>query len=774
MRSLTRLRRHLRIDRRLSTWILLAAIVLSGILVTMGPMERSIERALMPARFAAKHRIASGNVLVVEMDADSIAKIKRWPWSRSNYAQVVDRLRQAGAASIVFDVDLSATADAEGDRAFADALARANGLVALPTFGQDAGSGDRRTIDTIPLPQFRKSVALASVSIRPDADGLVRNMPLGTITAGTPRPTLSGYIAAVMGSADRDFLIDQSIDPDTIPRLSFVAVRDGRFDPAQVRGRNVLIGATAIEMGDRYGTSQWGVIPGVVIQAMAAETLLRGIPVDGWPGTTILIAGLIAALALSFRSSIPGLGIAATGGAAMIIATLVAQHRFQLIYPLAVPLLMIAATAAVSLSRDVVTRFREARSIDEATGLPNTLALVTDGKAQESAVLAVATIGNHDALRAILGPRDLANAIIRTGERMALIALDHHVYRTAEHQLAFLLPPDQASDDTLHGLRAILLQPVEIGGRRVDVSISIGIASGAGTELDRMVSDAALAAAKAQSDGVFWRRAATDIDGLERSVSLMGELDEAIARGEIEVFYQPKYHLGDRRIVSVEALVRWRHPVRGFIGPDLFIPIAEKTNRIAPLTLHVLAQVARDIPVMRSHAADLTAAINLSANLLSSTVFNREVERIIAEADVPTAALVFEVTESAAMSHPVEAIAALRRYRDLGIAVSLDDYGTGQSTLTYLRQLPITELKIDKSFVQNAHIDHNDGVLVRSTIDLAHRLGLKVVAEGVEDQACLDYLAACDCDLIQGYFISKPLPLAALGTLLAERRSNAA
>ena len=189
MRSLTRLRRHLRIDRRLSTWILLAAIVLSGILVTMGPMERSIERALMPARFAAKHRIASGNVLVVEMDADSIAKIKRWPWSRSNYAQVVDRLRQAGAASIVFDVDLSATADAEGDRAFADALARANGLVALPTFGQDAGSGDRRTIDTIPLPQFRKSVALASVSIRPDADGLVRNMPLGTITAGTPRPS---------------------------------------------------------------------------------------------------------------------------------------------------------------------------------------------------------------------------------------------------------------------------------------------------------------------------------------------------------------------------------------------------------------------------------------------------------------------------------------------------------------------------------------------------------------------------------------------------------
>ena len=585
----------------------------------------------MTVRYHVVDRVASGKVTVVEMDAESIASIRRWPWSRSNYAKVVDRLRQAGAASIVFDVDLSATSDKTGDDSLAAALARAKGRVALPTFGQLAGSGDRRTIDSLPIEKFRRNVALASVSIRPDSDGLVRRMPLGTITDGTPRPSLSAYIAAVSGTANRDFPIDMAIDPQSIPRLSFVAVRDGRFDPARVRGKNILIGATAIEMGDRYAT-QWGVVPGVVIQALAAETLLRGIPADGWPMVTLALAALIVALALSFQSSVPGIALSAVGAILVMTGVLVAQHRYQTIYPLAVPLAMITIGAIACLIRDVIARFRKERSVDEPTGLPNARALVGSAKGDAAVVLAVARIDNHDALRAILGPRDTANLIIRVGERMALIAEDKLVYRTADRQLAFKLTTQEAIDDTLHGLRSILLQPVEIGGRRVDIAVSIGIASGANRQIDNLIADATLAAEEARDADVFWRRAATDIDSLEQSISLMGELDEAITNGQIEVFYQPKYHLREKRIVGVEALVRWRHPVRGFIGPDLFIPIAEKTNRIAPLTLYVIGKVVRDLAAMRVASPDITAAINLSAKLLSSANFNAAVERIVTNA----------------------------------------------------------------------------------------------------------------------------------------------
>ena len=764
---------HSAVGWRRSSWLILLLALVLGIVLAGSGLETAADRALMPLRFAAAGRDASGKVAIVEMDADSAATIRRWPWSRAHYAPVVDRLRRAGAASIVFDVEFSSAGDEAGDRAFAAALARAGGLVALPTFGQSAGSHDRRTIDALPIPLLRDHVALASVSIAPDADGQVRTMPFGTVTAGTPRPSLSAFIAGRSGVAGHDFPVDFSIDPTSIPRLSFVAVRDGRFDPSAVRGRNVLIGATAIEMGDRFATPRWGIVPGVVVQALAAETLLHGVPAYGWSPLMTLVATLVVAAMVACRTTVRSVVVAVVAAGAIMAGALIAQHRFLVTYPIAVALAQIAAATGACLVRDVAGRFRTQRTIDEATGLGNARALLQPCKDQGAAILAVAQIGNHDTLRAVLGPRGVADMVVRVSERLALIAVEGRVYRPADHHLAFLLPADQAIDDTLHGLRAILLQPVEVGGRRVDVSVTIGVASDSRAAMERLLSDAALAADEARASEQFWSRAAPDIAGLERSISLMGELDQAIGDGDIKVFYQPKYHLRDARVTGVEALVRWRHPTRGFIGPDLFIPVAEKTNRIAPLTLHVLSQVVSDLAALRTEHPDFTAAINISAKLLSAAAFNGDVERIIAAAGIPTSALVFEVTESAAMSDAAAAVAALRRYRDLGIAVSMDDYGTGQSTLTYLRQLPLSELKIDRSFVQHAHCNRDDAVLVRSTIDLAHQLGLRVVAEGVEDADCLSFLADHDCDVVQGYFISRPLPCSELTRFLKKDDARA-
>ena len=752
-------RPRLKIDRRRSSWLIVLLITIVGVAMMLSGMGNSLDRVLMPLRFDAVDRTASGKVAIVEMDADSAAQIKRWPWSRSHYAQVVDRLRRAGAASIVFDVDLSSPSDAVGDRDLAAALARADGLVALPTFGQDAGSNDHRTIDALPIPLLRDHAALASVIVGPDDDGQVRAMPLATVTDGIPRPTLSAFIAARAGTAGQTFPIDMSLDPGTIPRLSFIAVRDGRFEPAMVHGRNILIGATAIEMGDRYATPQWGVIPGVVVQALAAETLLRGVPAAGWQPMMVLLAALTVMAMVVVRSPVRAFIISGGAVVLLVVGVLIAQHRFQLYYPIATALAMIAFATAACAIREVLARFDLQRSIDEATGLPNARSLLRRSSGGSVATLAAAQVDNYDELSAVLGAQGIATVMLRVSERIALIADEQAVYRTADHQLSFVMSADKVIDDTLDGLRAILLQPVEVAGRRIDVTVSIGIATGPLAQMGRLLTDATLAADGARIADTFWQRAATDLDGLERSVTLMGELDEAIAAGEIEVFYQPKYHLREERITSVEALVRWRHPVRGFIGPDLFIPIAERTNRIAPLTLYVLSRVLHDLADWRVRHPHITAAINISAKLLSAGGFNSDVKRIIAASDVPTTALVFEVTESAAMSDTATAIAALRHYRDLGIGVSMDDYGTGQSTLTYLRQLPLNELKIDRSFVQFAHQNQQDAVLVKSTIELAHQLGLKVVAEGIEDLECLELLRSYGCDLAQGYLISKPIAI---------------
>lgn len=762
------------VDRRLSTWLIVGAAMLAGFLLAILPIGAVLDRALFPARFGIVQRVASGKVVVIEMDAQSVAAIKRWPWSRSNYAAVVDNLRRAGAASVIFDVDFSSPSDAAGDRAFAAALARADGLVTLPTFGQDASSTNQRTMDALPIPLFRQHVALVSVSIAPDSDGQVRSMPFGTVTAGIARPSLSAYIAQRSGTADIDFPIDLSIKPATIPRLSFIDVRNGKIDPALVRGRSILIGATAVELGDRYGTPQWGVIPGVVVQAMAAETLLRGVPIEGSSLLPLLAALVFALIVTRITRGAAMLGSVTAGLVALSGAVVAAQHVLLITYPLAPALCVVLVSGLVCGIREVAGRFRVQRMIDEETGLPNGRSFRSIEGGDALCTLIVAQIDNLETLFAVLGSRQTADVVLRLADRLALVADDQRVYRTTNQQLSFLLPHDESVEDTLDGLRPILLQPIEVGGRRVDVEVSMGVATGTISGLERLSSDAALAADDASRGGSFWRCSVIDNGNLERSISLMGELDAALAAGQVEVYYQPKYNLRTKQITSAEALVRWRHPERGFVAPDTFIPLAEKTNRIEPLTLYVLRQVIQDVSGWRSAHGEVTAAINISARLLSDGAFNADVEAILRSCDIPASSLIFEVTESAAMSNPASAIAALQRYRDLGIAVSMDDYGTGQSTLTYIKQLPLNELKIDRSFVQHAHVNRADGVLVRSTIQLAHELGLKVVAEGVEDLACLEFLKELGCDLIQGYFISRPIPYQQFREFLDENAALAA
>ena len=745
-----------------------AALTLATLATGLGS---AMERIIEPARFALLRHDASSRLLVVEMDAESATAIKRWPWPREYYAELVDNLRRAGATSIMFDVDFSSSSTLDGDQAFARALARADGMVALPTFAQSAGSGDTRSIDALPLPLLRRHVALASVSIAPDADGVVRQAPLGTFTAGVARPSLSAFVSGQSGAADHFFPIDYSIRPQSIPRLSFIAVRDGRFDPRLVRGRAILIGATAIEMGDRYATPSWGVIPGVIVQALAAETLLHGIPGSGSNALTLAVAAVLAFVLTRQRRAIPLLVTASCLSALLSAGTLAVQAMALRHYPLAPPLLLLGLVTAQMAVRIAMEGFLAQRLTDAQSGLPNRPAMLNSYAAQGQ-YFAVASINNLDSVAAVLGQTAMRDVVLRIAERLKLAASDDLVFRLGDKLMAFALGGDGDIEDVLLGLRAVLLQPLEIGERRIDAAITVGVARADSVDVDAALTNAMMAAEKAHGQGRFWMEDDSDLDDLEQSISLMGELDAALPAGNVHVHYQPKLRISDDRIVSVEALVRWSHPVRGNIRPDRFILLAEQTGRITSLTLHVLEQTMRDLASWRDAGHDLTAAVNISASLVAVPSFNRSVHALLDSAIVPPEALIFEVTESAPLAEPEAAIAALMKFRERGVGVSMDDYGTGQSTLSYLRTLPLSELKIDRSFVENAHRNRNDAAMVRSTVELAHELGIKVVAEGIEEVGCLDFLRAVGCDTAQGYLISRPVPAVSIAALLDAPRQK--
>ena len=727
------------------------------------------EDALRNSLFGIHSREASGQLHVVEMDAASLAEIDRWPWDRRHYGALVSRLSDAGVRSITFDVDFSTPSETEQDLAFAAALAEAKPTIVLPTFAQRASRHDTRMLDALPIPALRDYAILGSVSIAADGDGFVRRMPLGTLTQGIPRPSLSAQIAGRPGTVDQPFPLDLSIDPLTIPRHSFSDIEHGRFAEADIRGKDVLVGATAIEMGDRYAVPKHGVIPGVIVQAIAAETLFAALPASAGPFVLMAIACAGFAWLLRATTMRQAATRSAVALGTVVSAYGVSWFAFYTMLeaaPAAVAVLFAGAAQLLAiLKKDLDHR----RVHDSDTGLPNRLSMEREID-PESAACITAIIGNFAALSSVLGDHNAKELLKRVAERLLVGNFGSTVYRIEDRTLAWHSSLEAGEMEAmLKALHALMRRPIEVGGRRVDVQIAFGVAA------PQALAEAALSAATALRNAQPWHiHLADEQTEVERQISLMGELDVAIDLGELEVVYQPKLDLKTDRITSVEALVRWNHPQRGPLRPDLFIPMAEDANRICDLTLYVLQRTIDDLAAWCQRGLVVSAAVNISAKLVYSNEFIDKAKRILTETGIPRNRLIFEVTESATIDDPSAAVAALQHFRDLGIAISMDDYGTGQSTLTYLKQLPLSELKIDRSFVQHAHEDANDALLVQSTIDLAHRLGLRVVAEGVEDRSCLTFLREAGCDLAQGYLIGRPTSPEEIREMLTSHTSLAA
>jgi diguanylate cyclase (GGDEF)-like protein len=322
-----------------------------------------------------------------------------------------------------------------------------------------------------------------------------------------------------------------------------------------------------------------------------------------------------------------------------------------------------------------------------------------------------------------------------------------------------------------------LLEPFELDGLVFEVGSSIGIAlspddgDDPSTLLQR--ADVAMYAAKRGSTSAEFYDA--DIDHASpRQLALAAELRRAIGRRELLVEYQPKAALPSGDVVGVEALARWHHPQHGFVTPEVFIAIAERSGLIRPLTECVLDIALGQVAQWRAEGFDLGVAVNVSTRNLLDEALPPMVAAALARHRVPASSLTLEITESTIIADPARTVGTLNCLSDMGIALAIDDFGTGYSSLSYLHRLPVDELKIDKSFVQRMTADESDSVIVRSTIELGHNLGLQVTAEGVEDGQTWQLLAAAGCDQAQGFHLRTSGTGAQLTRWLKSRREEQA
>jgi EAL domain-containing protein (putative c-di-GMP-specific phosphodiesterase class I) len=326
-------------------------------------------------------------------------------------------------------------------------------------------------------------------------------------------------------------------------------------------------------------------------------------------------------------------------------------------------------------------------------------------------------------------------------------------------------------------LRATLEEPFTIEGLPVQAEASVGAALYPLHGQDALTlfrhADIAMYEAKREHEGYLIYDISHDRYS-PRRLALMGALRTAITRNELRLFYQPKVDLKTNTICSVEALVRWQHPEFGFVPPDQFIPLAEQSGLITQLTFWVLETAVRQCREWMDMGFNLSIAVNLSMWDLREAILPDVISNLLTRYDVPARLLRVELTESTMMTDVERALAVLMRLSEQGIQVSVDDFGTGYSSLAYLKRLPINELKIDRSFVQHITNTETDATIVRSTVMMAHCLGLQVVAEGVEDEATSHLLSDLKCDLAQGYFISRPVPAPALISWLRETGAKTA
>jgi EAL domain-containing protein (putative c-di-GMP-specific phosphodiesterase class I)/CHASE2 domain-containing sensor protein len=711
---------------------------------------------------------ASKDLIVVKIDDASLREVGRWPWPRRYHAQLIDELTKAGAKRIFFDVLFHEESNPVDDEILAQSLRRSGRVVlaarGTTDIGEVNGTAER------PPPIFASHATVGSISAHFDGFNVIRELPFGLSNNGKPIRSYSSLLSGRLGKPDQWFRPDYSIDILSTPTVSAAAILSGNFNADAIRGKDVIVGATSRTLGDNVLVPGVGQMGGVYAHVIGALTLRSGIPIDlGW--IPVFAASLVVA-AFALLRKVPRFQFRTIGAFFVLFLLGPAVLESRLIYLDVVPGLLVLSLTAAAVSAD---RFRKRGYVDAVSGLPNLVALKSSRLGRDQALI-VARVLNYAEVVAALPAADERHLVEQTVARLSVGARDRTLYQGDDGIFAWFDEPSKPFGHHLEALYALFRTPVRVGAMSIDLAVSFGVEIGSSRSLANRLGSALLAAEQAAHDGLKWKY--HDPESLEDAswkLSMLSQLDDAIDRGEVWAAYQPKVDLKTRRIIGAEALARWTHPEKGPIAAAEFVAAAEQHDRIGKLTAFMLDSAIGAAAALNKGSRDFDMSVNLSGRLLGDKALVGRIAILLERHRLDPGLLTLELTETAAIAGSGEALDMLTQLRELGVNISIDDYGTGLSTLDYLKRIPAAEIKIDQTFVRGMIENRSERLMVSSTIALAHSLGRRIVAEGVETREALELLAEMECDIAQGYITGRPMSLESLRRRLAsDRRAKVA
>ena len=742
---------------RIFVWaFVISAIV--GLISLMTPLEDIYRggRNLILAQPADK------SVIVVTIDDRTIRELGSINYSRTNDVKLVETLLAHGARRIYYDKAFADVLDEAGDAEFASTLAKHSGQIFLGAMFLNNRNTDLKEI-VLPAAPFRQTANVRSLNGTVTPFSLSAELFYASVINGRVVPGIAADIAGVKAPSAQLFRPDWSIKVRSVPTISYIDVIKGRAFPFDITGKDIIVGNTTLTSTDWVQVAGQDWFPGVFIHAIGAQTLREGHPVSlgWWPA--FLAAIILTALFLQARSRRRAAAIAFTAvlvGIAVpfLLDSLLITAEFLPAYLL----FGISAIRATS-QRDLL----EASQRNAGTLMPNLSALREELLAATRPLVAM-RIRNYAAIGASFAEPVEDDLVSEIARRLNLPG-EQTIFYQAEDVLYWLGPQLPATELTSHveGLARLIESQFVIRERKIDIYLAFGIDMDFARPVANRIGRALLAAdnAAANQKLMMFNSRANDADSAWE-LSLMSELDAAIDNGDVWIAYQPQFNLRNNQITGAEALVRWQHPTRGAISPEAFILPAEEHNRISKLTFHVLEEATRAAKYIVALNPQFRLSVNISANLLQQAQLPALITQVLIRTGFPTSNLTLEVTESAPFKEHELVKRNLAGIAAIGIDLSIDDYGTGNATLEYLRSVPCKEIKIDRRFISGLVTNASDMLLVESTIELAHGLGRRVIAEGIEDPETLELLRTLGCDIAQGYYLAKPMRLAALEQLL--------
>lgn len=710
-----------------------------------------LEDLFIAARTKLRHEAADGSIVVVKLDDRTLQAVNGTDVDPGRDARLIDNLMRAGAKNVFFQRTYPFSSRSEGADELVAVLKKYPGHVYFAAAGGTAVDA-QPLMTVVPVREFREHARLASVAVLRHPLNLSFSFPFSSPAAEGRIPSLAAAMIGYDSSSERTFRPDFAIDPSTVPSVSYIDVLNGRLDRADIAGRTFVLGWTAattelrpLPLGE--------FTPAVYFHVLAAQTLKKGVPVDlGWIPAFVAVATLIVTGVGRGRSVHP-LRLA-TYVVLLIVVPFCLDFFGILISILPAAVMAIFATFRAR----ALDKIKDVSETNAASGLPSLQALRAINEPSDRLLVALKIRNYAGIIRSFIKPveADLASEVQR---RIRISEPEVTVY----HEGGMFVWLSNLGDivelcENLEGLHRIVQNGIVIEGTEVDVAFNCGVDAERGQALTHRLANAMQSAEEAvRSDELVCHHDGASGE-VQWEISLLASLDRAIDNGEVWVAFQPKLDLATNRIVGAEALARWSHPERGAISPDKFIGLAEEYHRIERITRFVLDRAINAAASLVNQGHDFSISVNISAQLLRNARLPRIISEALSAHGLAPEHLILEITETDRLDRSSRTVQMLEELVSEGLRISIDDFGTGNATIDYLRYLPAAEVKIDKVFIRDMETNADDYLLVQSIIEMAHSLGRQVVAEGVETLEAMRLLRELHCDQVQGYYTGRPVP----------------